>query len=141
MKQPATKKNGFTLIELIVVITIMAVLTVIGVVNYTGASKRSRDGRRMADLQQIRMALEMYRQEKGVYPADCGTSEFKKYLEAWPLDPKLSEPYVYALDVGSSYAYSIMAHMEDLGSTNIAETGTCGAVGSGIKCNYKVINP
>ena len=54
------KKNGFTLIELIVVVTIIAVLTVVGVISYSGTNRKARDSRRMADLEKVRIALELY---------------------------------------------------------------------------------
>lgn len=115
------KKNGFTLIELIVVVTIIAVLTVVGVVSYSGTSKKARDSRRMADLEKIRIALELYRQGLGsTYPANIDSLVTKDYMQSIPTDPKsIGESYVYT-QTNSGYKYTIKATVEDLGATNIA---------------------
>ena len=75
------KKNAFTLIELIVSITIIAVLTIVGIVSYGPFNKKARDSRRKTDLEDIRMALELYRQGEGIYPADLNVLVTTKYLQ------------------------------------------------------------
>ncbi len=67
-----TKRNltGFTLLELLVVMTIIAILAAIGLSNYTRSLSRGRDARRRSDLKTIQNALEQYYLAKGVYPGD-----------------------------------------------------------------------
>ena len=125
-------KRGFTLIELIVVITIIAVLTAIGVVSYGGVTKKSRDSRRMADLEKYRVALEMARQVGSTYPADLNTLVGESLVPQILSDPK-GFAYKY---VGANYSYNLYAQMEDLGSTNISPMAGCGG-----NCNYSVTNP
>jgi type II secretion system protein G len=60
--------RGFTLIELLVVISIIAVLTAIATVSYTNVQKKSRDGKRKADIRAIQQALAVFHQDKGRYP-------------------------------------------------------------------------
>lgn len=60
---------GFTLIELMVTISIIGVLMAIGVVSYTHANRNARNARRAADIEQVRSALEMYRNDHPQYPA------------------------------------------------------------------------
>jgi len=128
-------KKGFTLVELIVVITIIMVITALGVVNFAGINKRSRDSRRVADLKKVSIALEIYRQENGEYPsAQAGL--VPDYLEIIPLDPK-NPTNLYDLDIGEKYSYELYAHMEDSGST----TGTYSGGSCGETCNYRTINP
>jgi len=118
MKNKKINNKGFTLIELIVSITIIAVLTVAGVVSYGGASKKSRDSRRMADLEKIRIALELYRSGTGSsYPATTG-SLVPNYLQVIPVGPK-GESYTYLRTVGNNYKYTIDAIVEDPGSSNV----------------------
>ena len=63
------KKDAFTLIELLVVVTIVAVLSAVGMVVFTNAGKSSRDAKRKADLESIRQALVLYRDDNGCYPS------------------------------------------------------------------------
>lgn len=62
------KQWGFSMIELLVVTTIIIVLTSVGLVAYNTTSKKTRDGKREADIAQIRSALEIYRSLNGLYP-------------------------------------------------------------------------
>jgi len=97
------KKNGFTFVELLVVITIVGVIFAAGVVSFTTITSRSRDARRKADLESIRQALEMCRSLTGSYPADITSnvtcSAGVVLLAQTPTDPK-------GCPAGSDYTYS-----------------------------------
>ncbi len=58
IKKFIKSESGFTLIELLVVIGIIAILATIGAVNFSGARAQARDGKRSADLSQIRSSIE-----------------------------------------------------------------------------------
>ena len=120
-KPPATNhyllfsKKGFTFIEMLVVVAIIGVLASIGVAVYSSANKKSRDGKRKADIEQIRSALEMYRAENGDYPTTAeGLSALESdYINEVPHDPKCPagscatgfSDYSYSSD-GSTYTLS-----------------------------------
>lgn len=53
-------KKGFTLIELMVVITIIGLLATILIANVNTARERGRDAKRVADIHQIQTALHLY---------------------------------------------------------------------------------
>jgi len=127
---------GFSLIELVVVMTIIMVIAAVGIVSYQGANRKARDGKRRADVEKIRIALELYRQENNYYPV-AGSDLVSDYLQIWPSDPK-DNSYYYARGVGTSYAYYVYAQMEGLGETNGSYGGDCG--GEGV-CNYRMANP
>ena len=65
-----TKTNtfGFTIIELLVVISIIGLLSTISVVVLGSARKKGRDSKRVSDIKQIQTALNLYFDEKGIYP-------------------------------------------------------------------------
>ncbi len=131
------KKTGFTLIELLVAMTIVAVLMGISLVSYQGARKSSRDGKRKADLEQVRSALEMCRTDSGSYPIGSLSSGSSitcggKLYMTIPADPLLDRTYVYT---GTANSYTLCAVLESGGMT-VSGCGSCT-----LQCNYKVVNP
>ncbi len=57
--------SGFTLVELLVVISIIAILSVIGITVYSSVQKNARDARRRGDIDSIAMALEVNKKNTG----------------------------------------------------------------------------
>lgn len=147
-------KRGFTLIEILISIAIIAILTAIGIVSYTSISKRSRDAKRMGDVEQIRSALEMYRSDNGKYPA-VNVSGFGVvtnlntdligggYMPSIPSDPQTTYPYKIVAtnnDITSGYyGYCFEAHLETIATGNT--TSNCGAVMLDTGYNYGVRQP
>ena len=66
------KKNGFTLIELMVAIAIVAIISTVGIVVYSTAQKSARVSKRVQDLTALKTALELYKSATGVYPIQNG---------------------------------------------------------------------
>lgn len=60
--------SGFTLIELLVVISIISVLSTVALTSTDAARRKARDVRRLAEMDQIKLALEMYKNDHGYYP-------------------------------------------------------------------------
>jgi len=60
--------GGFTFVELLVVIAIIAILSTIVIASVSGSRERARDGQRVAELAQIELALEQYRQFNDSFP-------------------------------------------------------------------------
>jgi type II secretion system protein G len=64
---------GFTLLELMVVISIIGILSAIIIANLQGANARGRDAQRQSDLRELQIAIEAYKRVNGQYPAmGCG---------------------------------------------------------------------
>ncbi|MCK4805952.1 MAG: type II secretion system protein [Candidatus Pacebacteria bacterium] len=64
------KRRGFTLIEMLIVITIIALLASLILVGMGGARAKTRDSRRIADLHNVMNALELYYAKFYDYPDD-----------------------------------------------------------------------
>lgn len=62
------KLHGFTLVELVVVITILAILGTIGFLSVGGYSSRTRDSARVADVAQVSKSLDLSVITAGSYP-------------------------------------------------------------------------
>jgi|SRR3990167_198796 len=61
-------KRGFTLIELLVVIAIIGILASFAIASFTSAQVKGRDAKRKADLDAMKIALQMYYNDNQKYP-------------------------------------------------------------------------
>lgn len=133
MKTAISKTKGFTLVELMVVTLVIGILISLSLAASTGAKKSARDGKRKADLEQIRSALEMYKTDQGEYPENKDLLVSGGYLtEIFP-DPS---GYVYFYRKISANQYQLCAYLETGGKDNCGNN--CSAPGN---CNYETTNP
>jgi len=101
-----SRLKAFTLIELLIVITIIGILSVALVPRIVGGPSKARDAQRMADLQQIATALELYAQDHGgAYPVGpicvANLAALNAYMTNIPNDPK----GLAAKTCGTGYVY------------------------------------
>jgi len=87
-------KKGFTLVELLVVISIIATLTAILLPNFMGARERARDAQKIQDAFAIKNALRMYYNDNQAYPIPVGTGN------------TIAIPTSYMAPSGLGYTYS-----------------------------------
>jgi len=70
------KQKGFTLIELLVVVAIIGILSTVVMASLNSVRIKSRDAKRLSDMHQMQVALELYYNAFGSYPnsdyAGCG---------------------------------------------------------------------
>ncbi|MBI4692289.1 MAG: prepilin-type N-terminal cleavage/methylation domain-containing protein [Candidatus Terrybacteria bacterium] len=90
------KNKGFTLIELLVVIAIIGILSSVVLASLNNARKKARDARRVADLKQLQLALEMYFDTSRAYPTSLGALVTDGYIPSEPKDPIGATSYSYA---------------------------------------------
>lgn len=65
------QRKGFTLVELLVVISIIGLLSTLAVVALNQARVRARDVKRLSDIKQVQTALELYYADAGAYPVEA----------------------------------------------------------------------
>lgn len=63
-----SNRHGFTLIELVVVISILAILAGALIPRVTSHMAETRDARRLADIRAVQQAIEMYYVDRFAYP-------------------------------------------------------------------------
>ena len=119
-------KKGFTLIELLVVIAIIGILSSVVLASLNSARKKGRDARRIADIKQLQLALELYYDANGAYPAAISGTLLTApgYIAAVPKDPttQIVYPYDY-LSTGSSYC--VGANLETAGHSALQSDADC----------------
>ncbi len=109
------KRGGFTLIELLVVIAIIGILSSIVLASLNSARTKSRDTRRVSDIRQLQLALELYYDANtNKYPTSLSPLA-PTYIAKVPVDPSSGTGYTYAA-IGSGTActsYHLGASLED----------------------------
>ena len=68
------KKQGFTLIEILVVIAIIAILVAFISSNFLGARQRAKDVKVKAEFRQVKNALRLYYNDYNIYPGPSTTA-------------------------------------------------------------------
>ncbi len=75
-----TKRNAFTLIELLIVVAIIGILAAIAVPNFLNAQIRSKVAKTEGEMRNFVVAQEMYRLDCGSYPPHFHTEWQNKFL-------------------------------------------------------------
>ena len=90
-------KRGFTLIELLIVISILGILVSLTLVSYGSAQERGRDSKRKTDLDAIKKALELAKNDTAgaYYYSNTLATLGPTYIAKVPTDPKTAASYVY----------------------------------------------
>lgn len=136
-----TKKNGFSLFELLVSISIIGILTALASIAYSGTQKKARDARRIEDIKLIQNAAEqyyslnLYKYPVSYTPGSSWSIGESTILESYPSDPKGSDYGNYScIKIGESKigcddfaAYCVCAKMENKLNANASDT-----------CNFSV---
>lgn len=89
------KSKGFTLIELLVVIAIIGILASVVLASMNRARQQARDARRVSDIKQLQLALELYFDTNREYAPSLAALATGGHIPAIPVDPIASAPYLY----------------------------------------------
>ena len=83
------RKNtkGFTLIELMVVISIIGVLSSVVMAGLSSARAKAGDSANVQRMKQIQTAIELYREDNGSYPTTGGNFQYNGYNTGGNLTP------------------------------------------------------
>ena len=81
------ERRGFTLIELMVVMSLIVILASVGLALYSNSVIRAKESVLKEDLFRMRDAIDQYYADKGEYPATLDALVSEKYLRTIPVDP------------------------------------------------------
>lgn len=141
---------GFTLIELVIVVSIIAIISGISLFALSSARESGRDARRKADLEEIASGLEMYKADLDYYPQSIAfggtlSGGGNTYIQVIPNDPDTS--YAYTVGPGGCnnspgnlcVRFCLWAALEDAAATLPSYCTSCDSTPAGY--NYCVNNP
>lgn len=86
MRRPSTAR-GFTIIELLVVVTIIVILASLGMAQYRQSVVRAREAVLKEDLFRMRDAIDQFYADKNQYPGSLEDLVSEGYLREIPVDP------------------------------------------------------
>ncbi len=81
------RRKGFTLVELMVVLTVIALLLSVVVPDYVGRLRKAEEAALKENLVVMRDALDKHYADAGKYPSSLQELVTKRYLRAIPPDP------------------------------------------------------
>jgi general secretion pathway protein G len=79
--------NGWTLIELLIVISLIMILSSVALAAYRNSVVNAKEATLKANLMQMREAIDQYYADKGKYPDSLETLVSEQYLRTVPKDP------------------------------------------------------
>lgn len=158
MPKVLPSKNGFTLVELLIVMSIIGVLATLIIGSFASSQIRGRDAQRKSDLKQIGGALELFYGDHGQYPGSDGSGKIMAcpfsasgssactwgtgelsdtkttYFKVVPGDPSTGTNYFYrTVDPPTNQKYQIYARLENTQDKQIIVTSyLCGSK----NCNF-----
>jgi type II secretion system protein G len=159
------KRNGFTLVEILIVIAIMGILALVTVTQFTAAKTKARDVARKSDLNTVAKALNTFYADYGKFPKPTGgendatvidindlmekNAEFKDkdnytYVKIMPRENKGGKApfcYKWSNDQKSFALFSILENTNDGDFGEYPVDCTSDGSGIGVTYNYAIVSP
>lgn len=133
------RANGFTIVELLVVIVVLAILAAITLVSYNGIQDKAKSTTIRSNLSNVAKQLTIYNIDNGKYPTLA--AEFKAATDASSWNRTGSDPYfwlgycsngtdwgLYARQAGTAQWFIVGSKI------SLQESATAGTASSGNTC-------
>ena len=86
-RPPLRRERGFTLVELLIVISLISILAAMGLVQYRNSVTSTKESVLRTDLFRMRDAIDQYYADKGKYPSSLDALVSDGYMRKIPEDP------------------------------------------------------
>ena len=86
-KNKKARRNGFTLIELVIVIAVLGILAGLAIPRFLNSRAQAEGAKLLGDLRTIDSAISIYQAKTGSYPENLNALVTEKYLAAIPSPP------------------------------------------------------
>jgi prepilin-type N-terminal cleavage/methylation domain-containing protein len=110
------RNQGFTIVELLIVIVVIGILALLVITTYSGIQAKARNSKRASDVKSLQTQIEAYFSQNGYYPSRTdmnsdtwlGTNmkSLDKNAMVDPKNPTQSNDFV-ASPAANSYAYAV----------------------------------
>lgn len=124
-------RNGFTLIELMIVMAIIGTLTAIAIPSYINAVRHAREAVLREDLHTMRSAIDSYTVDKEKAPQSLDDLVQSGYLKSMPVDPMTGSSDSWMPDSSDT----LMDIDETAGGINNVHSGAQGLATDGSSYN------
>lgn len=109
-------KKGFTLVELLIVMTIISVLSSAAVPTYSNIQNRAKESATKVEMQNIVTAIELYGADNNTYPSSSDIEELGDELEGYIVEMSIADAW------GLNYRYNFSSERYTLASSGIDKT-------------------
>ena len=104
MRSIRKREEGFTLVELMIVMLIIGILAAIAIPKFTAAVKSAREAALKEDLHVMRTAIQSYTMDKDKAPQSLDDLVQSGYLRAIPVDPMTRSRSTWVTDSSDTYS-------------------------------------
>lgn len=124
-KRRSPLASGFTLLELIVVVSILGILFSIALPNYRNSILQARETVLRENLYRMRDLIDQYQSDKGKYPETLEALVTEGYVRKIPVDSMSSEPWTEIPPEDDGTGGEILTGVFDIKSSS-TQVGTNG---------------
>ena len=126
------RNQGFTIVELLIVIVVIGILALLVITTYSGIQAKARNAKRQTDIQSLQTQLEAFFSQNGYYPslADMNSSTWlganmKSLDQNALIDPSNPTQSKTLLSAPAAKSYSYKVTQSDGSTSCESDDTTC----------------